>query len=122
MSSDDPLYREIILEHWQNPQNYGVIENADIDVEGNNPICGDHIRITAKLKDGVIADIAFTAEGCAISKASASLFTEYIKGMSVKSVKAVSDQAVLSQLGITITPARIKCALLGFKTFSKQKD
>lgn len=117
MASDDPLYREIILEHWQHPQNYGVIENADIDVCENNPLCGDQIRITAKLKDGKIADIAFVAEGCAISKASASFFTEYAKGKSLQEIRNLSQQEALSQLGVKITPARIKCALLAYSTF-----
>lgn len=115
----DPLYREIILEHWQNPQNYGVIENADIDVGGYNPLCGDQIRITAKAANGTITDIAFTAEGCAISKASASIFTDAIKGKTLPAIKALSDKDVLSGLGITLTPARTKCALLVYKTFKK---
>lgn len=112
--SDDPLYREIILEHWQNPQNYGVIEDADIDVRGNNPLCGDQIHITATLINGKISDIAFTGEGCAISKASASLFTEFAKDKSLEEIGNISQQEALSQLGVTITPARIKCALLPY--------
>lgn len=115
--SDDPLYREIILEHWQNPQNYGAIENADIDASGNNPLCGDQIRITAKVNDGKITDIAFTGEGCAISKSSASLFTEHLKGRSLIEVHDMSEQKVLDLLGVTVTPSRTKCALLPYVAF-----
>ncbi len=115
----DPLYREIILEHWEHPQNYGVIENADIDVSGNNPLCGDQIRITAKLKDGKVTDIAFTAEGCAISKASASLFTELIKEKTLREISDLSEKDSLEQLGVDITPARLKCALLAYTTLER---
>ena len=117
--TDDPLYREIILEHWQNPQNYGVIKDADIDISGNNPLCGDHIRITAKMVNGRVINIGFTAEGCAISKASASLFTEHIKDKSLEEIRRISKEEVLLQLGITISPARAKCAMLCVNTFQK---
>lgn len=117
--SDDPLYREFILEHWQNPQNYGRLENADIEVSGNNPVCGDEVHITARLEDGRIKDVAFTGEGCAISKASTSLFTEFIKGKSLDEVKEILEDEVIKQLGNEITPARLKCALLPYATLKK---
>lgn len=120
MSDTDPLYREIILEHWQNPQNYGVIENADIDAEGTNPICGDKIRITAKIKDGTITDIAFTGEGCAISQASASLFTEFLKDQPLKAIRKMDQREALSLLSITLAPARLKCGLLPYATLYKK--
>lgn len=117
--TEDPLYREIILEHWQHPQNYGVVEAADIDVSGNNPLCGDRIRITARLKNGKIDDIAFTGDGCAIAKASASLFTEAVKGKPLAKVKAMTSEESLRLLGIEVTPARAKCALLAPSTLQK---
>ncbi len=117
--SDDPLYREIILEHWQNPQNFGVIDNADIDVTGKNPTCGDQIRITARKKDGRITDIAFTGEGCAISKASTSLFTESIKGKTTSDVKKIPETEIIEALGVPISPARTKCALLAYSTLQR---
>ena len=116
---EDSLYREIILEHWENPQNYGVISDADIDVSDMNPLCGDEIRITAKIKEGRIVAIQFVAIGCAISKASASLFTEEIKGMELHTVQKITEQEVLDTLGITLTPARMKCALLGWQVIKK---
>ena len=112
----DPLYREIILDNWENPQNYGVIKNADFDVTQNNPLCGDKIRVTGKVVDGKLTKIAFSGEGCAISKASASLFTEEIKGGNVEKLKKISEKDVLKLLGIELTPARMKCALLVYKT------
>lgn len=117
--SDDPLYREIILEHWQNPQNCGVLEGAGIDASGNNPLCGDQIRITAKTQNGKVIDIAFTGEGCAISKASASLFTEHLKGKPLTEIQSMSEQEALDLLGVTVTPSRTKCALLPYVTFQR---
>jgi nitrogen fixation protein NifU and related proteins len=115
----DPLYREIILEHWQNPQNYGVIKNPDFDMSENNPLCGDKIRLTGKISDGKLVKIAFSGEGCAISKASASLFTDEIKGNDIDKIKRINEYDVLKLLGIELTPARIKCALLIYKTLQK---
>jgi len=115
----DPLYREIILEHWQHPQNFGVIKNADFDVTENNPLCGDNIRLTGKIENGKLTKIAFSGEGCAISRASASLFTEEIKGESLDAIKKKKDTDVLELLGIELTPARTKCALLVFNTLKK---
>jgi len=115
----DPLYREIILEHWQNPQNFGVIKDADIDVQEVNPLCGDAIRLTAKTQNGKIKKILFSGEGCAISRASASLYTEEIKGESIDVVKKKLEKDVLALLGIELTPARTKCALLIFNTVKK---
>ncbi|HSX09507.1 MAG TPA: SUF system NifU family Fe-S cluster assembly protein [Candidatus Saccharimonadales bacterium] len=115
----DPLYREIILEHWQNPQNAGVINDADFDITEHNPLCGDKIRLTGKIKNGKLEEIAFEGVGCAISQASASLFTEEIKGESLESAKKIKEQDVLDLLEIELTPARMKCALLIYKTLQK---
>ena len=115
----DPLYREIILEHWQNPQNFGVIKNADVDVTENNPLCGDEIRLTIQIEKGKIKNILFSGVGCAISQASASLFTEEIKKKSLVSIIKVTERHVLELLGIELTPARMKCALLVWKSMQK---
>ena len=115
----DPLYREIILEQWQNPQNFGVIKNADFDVVDNNPLCGDQIRLTGKIENGKLTKIAFSGDGCAISRASASLFTEEIKGESLSLIKKMKEKDVLVLLGIELTPARTKCALLVYNTLRK---
>ncbi len=110
--NDDPLYREIILEHWQHPQNYGVIEDADFDLTDSNPLCGDEIRLTGKIHEGKMKEIAFIGEGCAISKASASLLTEEIKGKQLEEIEKITSRDVLNLLEISLTPARTKCALL----------
>ena len=112
---EDALYREIILEHWQNPQNYGVVEGADFDVAGSNPLCGDSIRLTGIVRAGVLIEVAFTGEGCAISRASASLFTEKVKGMNLVEVQGMAADEVLNELGVILTPARTKCALLVYE-------
>jgi len=115
----DPLYREIILEHWKKPQNYGVLEHADIDVTELNPLCGDTIRIMARIKEGNIEEISFVSSGCAISTAAASLFTQRIKGSTVHEITKMKPEAFLDAFELTFTPARLKCALLAFSTFQK---
>jgi len=115
----DPLYREIILDNWQNPQNCGVLKDADIDVTETNPLCGDAIRLTITFKNRKVRNVLFSGEGCAISQASASLFTEKMKEMSIQTLRNVTDSEILQLLGIDLTPARIKCALLILKTLQK---
>jgi nitrogen fixation protein NifU and related proteins len=122
----DPLYREIILEHWTNPQNYGVIKHADFEINDDNPLCGDEIKITGKItvsnaagKEKILTDIKFTGEGCAISTASASVFTEKIKGMSIAKIKKITPEEVLQEIGLQLTPARMKCGLLVYSTLKQ---
>lgn len=110
----DPLYREIILEHWEHPQNLGVLSKPDIDITRVNPFCGDTIRITAILRKGVVSDISFTSDGCAISTASVSLLTSLVKGMPVAKFLRITPEKFLSTFQIQFSPARMKCALLGF--------
>lgn len=111
----DDLYREHILDHYNNPRNYGVIEDADISHEEDNPLCGDKIRIDLKLKDGKIDQISFSGEGCAISKASASILTDMVKDQELSWVKGLGKDDILDELGIPISAVRIKCALLALK-------
>ena len=115
MASDDQFYREYILDHYKNPRNFGRLENPDISHEELNPLCGDVIGIDLKVKDGSIDDVRFHGRGCAISQASASLLTERIKGMSLEEAKKIGKEDVLDELGIEISAARIKCALLSLK-------
>lgn len=112
----EDLYRENILDHYQNPRNYGALENPDIAYEDDNPLCGDVIRIEIKLDDqDRVAHVAFGGEGCAISQASASMLTEEIMGKSLDEVKKISKDDMLDMLGIQLGPVRIKCALLALK-------
>jgi len=115
MSADDQFYREYILDHYKNPRNYGRLDHADITHEENNPLCGDVVGMDFLVKDGVIEDIRFHGRGCAISQASASLLTERLKGLSLDDARKITKEDVLGELGIDISPARIKCALLPLK-------
>ena len=111
----DQMYREYILDHYKNPRNFGRLEDADISHEENNPLCGDVVGMDIKTRDGVIDDVRFHGRGCAISQASASLLTERLKGMSLEEARKIDKEDVLEELGIEISPARLKCALLSLK-------
>lgn len=128
------LYQEVIFDHNRNPRNFRVIENADREVEGFNPLCGDRLTLYLKIADGVIHDASFQGSGCAISTASVSLMTEIIKGKTEQEVEklfetfhkmttgkdqevnleAVGKLAVLA--GVREYPARVKCATLAWHT------
>jgi len=112
----DDLYRDYILEHYRRPHNFGALENPTATYEGANPLCGDRITMMLGIRDGVVAEVGFTGRGCAISQASASLLTDEIKGKPVDEVAKVSTQDLLDLLGIEISPARLKCALLSLDT------
>jgi nitrogen fixation NifU-like protein len=114
-AADDQFYREYILDHYKNPRNFGRLEKPDITHEEDNPLCGDVVGMDFKVTDGVIEDVRFHGRGCAISQASASLLTERLKGMALEDAKKIDKHDVLGELGIEISPARIKCALLSLK-------
>jgi nitrogen fixation NifU-like protein len=115
MAADDQFYREYILDHYKNPRNFGRLDNPDISHEEENPLCGDVVGIDLRVQDGSIEDVRFHGRGCAISQASASLLTERLKGMRLDDAKHIDKDDVLDELGIEISPARIKCALLSLK-------
>ena len=110
----DDLYRDYILEHYRRPHNFGVIEEPSATFEGANPLCGDRITMQLGVKDGVVEQIGFTGRGCAISQASASLLTDEVKGKPVDAVAGFRADDLLELLGIEISPARLKCAMLSF--------
>ena len=113
----DDLYRDEILEHYREPHNFGTLESPDASYEGHNPLCGDRITIMLAIDgDGTVSDVAFSGRGCAISQASASMLTDEIKGRPVSEVQAMTNQDILDLLGIEISPARLKCALLSLST------
>ena len=111
----EDLYRDQIIDHYQNPRNHGTLENPDISYEEDNPVCGDHVRIDLKIDDGKVADARFSGHGCAISQASASMLTEEIIGKSLDEVRHIDKDYVLEMLGIPLGPVRLKCALLSLK-------
>jgi nitrogen fixation NifU-like protein len=112
----DDLYRDYILEHYRRPHNFGVLDAPTASYEGSNPLCGDRITMMLGIHDGIVSEVAFTGRGCAISQASASLLTDEIKGKTVAAVEAMTPDDLLDLLGIDISPARLKCALLSLDT------
>jgi nitrogen fixation NifU-like protein len=111
----DDFYKEYILDHYRNPRNFGHLEKADAAAEDLNPLCGDKIRFELELEDGRVKNVRFSGKGCAISQASASMLSESIKGQKLEDVARMSREEVLENVGIGISPARMKCALLGLK-------
>jgi nitrogen fixation protein NifU and related proteins len=130
------LYQEVILDHSRRPRNFGQCTAANRTARGNNPLCGDRMTIHLTLDDGVVSDVSFEGNGCAISIASASLMTEAIKGLSADDVRALFDQfrhlvtvddgdADLDALdklavfaGVREFPVRVKCATLAWHTLT----
>jgi nitrogen fixation NifU-like protein len=115
MSFDD-LYRQNILDHYQNPRNFGKLEHPDISAEDSNPLCGDRLRMDLRVKDGRVETVRFSGVGCSISLAAASMLTELVEGKTLEEVKRIGKQDVLDMLGIDLGPVRLKCALLALKT------
>ncbi len=110
------MYRERILDHYRNPQNYGTIEDADVHYSDVNPSCGDEIDMYAVVDENdEVVDVKFDGQGCAISQASASLLTEKVKGMTLDEVRALETDDIKEMLGIELSPVRVKCAVLGLK-------
>lgn len=112
---DDSIYREIILEHYKNPANKGTLDPADYSYQDVNPLCGDEIRIDVRVADDHVSEIRFSGRGCAVSQASASILTEMVEGKSLDEVKAIGRDELLDEIGIPVSPARMKCAMLGLK-------
>jgi nitrogen fixation protein NifU and related proteins len=113
MSELDSLYREVILDHYKNPRGHGVIDDADAVAEGQNPLCGDEVSIAIAFEGDTIADVKFQGRGCAISQAATSMLMDMVKGRTAQEVATMSREELLEEVGIPLTPVRLKCALLG---------
>jgi len=112
----DDLYRELIIERYNNPQYGGALNPHDIGFEDDNPLCGDHIRVELRVDEtGKVTEAAFDGHGCAISQASADLLMESVVGKSLEEVKQLSKDDLLGMLGLELGPVRVKCALLSLK-------
>jgi nitrogen fixation protein NifU and related proteins len=139
MSNLNDLYQEVILDHNRRPRNFRRIAGASHHAEGHNPLCGDRLTLDVQVDDDRISDVAFEGSGCAISKASASLMTDAVKGQSVGDVQAlfarfhrmvttppdqpVEDMGKLSVLaGVREFPVRVKCASLPWHTLKAALD
>ncbi len=109
------IYQEELLDHYENPSNYGTLPNPDISHEEDNPLCGDHIRMDLIVKDDMIAEVRFSGHGCTISQAAASMLTEKIEGKSLAEIKQLTKDDILEMIGIPLGPVRLKCALLALK-------
>jgi nitrogen fixation NifU-like protein len=137
MSSNlDNLYRRVIMDHYKNPRNRGILEDGSHTINMNNPTCGDRIQLTFKVVDGIVIDSRFEGEGCSISMSSASMMTQAIKGKKVEEAiklskifsdimqgKDYDDDIDLGDIealqGVAKFPARIKCATLAWKAMEK---
>ena len=113
MGSD--MYRQQILDHYKNPRNYGELEDPDFTHVGENPSCGDTIRMEIALDDEeeAIEAVRFTGDGCAISMASASMLSERLHEMSIAELHELDTDDITEMLGVEISPMRVKCAVLG---------
>jgi nitrogen fixation NifU-like protein len=111
----DDMYREVILDHYKNPRGHGVIEDADAHAEGLNPLCGDEVTIYVQFdEDGeTIDEVKFSGRGCAISQASTSMLMEMVQGRKADEIAVLPKEELLEEIGIPLTPIRLKCALLG---------
>jgi nitrogen fixation NifU-like protein len=115
MSEMDPLHRALTLHHDQEPRGHGALDPADAHAEGQNPLCGDEVSIFVRFAaDGeTIDEIGFEGRGCAISQAATSMLTERGKGRKAEEVAVLRKDALLEEIGIPLTPIRLKCAILG---------
>ncbi|MSU76367.1 SUF system NifU family Fe-S cluster assembly protein [Patescibacteria group bacterium] len=113
------LYREHIMDHYKNPRNRGTLPNADMTIEESNPVCGDKLKLMYKLDGDRVNEVKFEGEGCAISLAAASMLTEMIEGKTLEELKAIRDEDMLKQIGVPLSPTRVKCGLLALSGLRK---
>lgn len=114
---DRSEYIEHILDHFQNPRNKGRMEDADVQLGGGNPGCGDLITVYLKINDeGRIAKASFEGEGCTISQAGGSIVSEMIEGMTIEEVKALGTDTIKEEMGEDVVKSRVRCATLALGT------
>ena len=117
MGPGSDMYRQQILDHYKNPRNYGELEDADVEHVGENPMCGDTIKLFIELADDgeTIARVSFIGDGCAISQASASMLSGELRDMSPSAVREMDREDAIDLLGVELSPMRVKCAVLAEK-------
>ena len=109
----DQLYREVILDHYKNPRSHGLLDAPDAHAEGQNPLCGDEVAVSLRFDGDTISEVGFEGRGCAISQAATSMLTELVQGRSADEVARMDKEELLEEIGIPLTPVRLKCAILG---------
>lgn len=114
----DDLYKEIILEHYRNPNHQGHIDGG-IEAEEANMLCGDKLKISVKIKEGVVVEAKFLGGGCAISMAAVDILLDKAIGMKLDDIKKMSGKEIEEIMGVDLTPARKKCAYLGLEVLKK---
>ncbi len=116
--SFDQMYREVILDHYKNPHGHGTIEDADAEADGQNPLCGDEVSIYVAFGDDgeTIDEVKFSGRGCAISQAATSMLMDMATGRTASEVATMDKDELLEEIGIPLTPVRLKCAMLGLTT------
>ena len=137
MSDLDELYQSVILDHNKTPRNFRALPEATVHAEGRNPLCGDHFDVWVRLEGDAIEDVTFLGQGCAISKASASMMTQAIKGKTVAEAEALfhrfhevvtgkATEKLPSKLevfkGVSAFPIRVKCATLSWHALKSALD
>lgn len=115
----DNFYREQILAHWRNPQNFGKLDRHTHEAFLNNPLCGDEIGMQLNVENGAVNEVRFYGVGCAISMAASSMLTEVVEGKKMNELKKIKKEDIFSLLGVTPSPSRVKCALLGLDVLQK---
>lgn len=113
------LYREKIFDHYRNPRHRGILKKPHCSCHGNNPLCGDEFDVYAKIKEGRIYEMSFTGEGCAISLSSLSLLSDKVLDMKIADVHKMDEHDIMEMLGIPLSVARVKCAMLGLRTLQQ---
>ena len=108
-----------MIDHYQNPRNYGEIDDANVIIELENSNCGDKIKLFVKVKGNKIQKVSFTGEGCAVAVASASKLTEYAKRKDINHIKKLTTKDLLKLIRVELTISRIKCATLSLETLRK---
>ena len=113
------MYRELLLDHYKNPRNYGKIKNPDIKYKDQNPLCGDVVEYYLKIKEGGVEDAKFEGKGCVICMATASILSEELRGKKIDEITLMKKEDVLGLINLELTPTRLKCAMLPLTAVKK---